>query len=604
MVPDKKMAKRLQNNVEAQKRARIERLKKDGLAKCADALKEAIERNSTSLPKSVTDTLPPVPPASNILRPECHAHIALHCGGDTLPFPCQVVELATHFVNVRLAFDLSSLPNHLRDYLILFQELMLTCPVKRNGAETATPYEDVVRALQEDFVSLEVGLGMGNSTFGCDALSHIFFLWAVVEPRRYGSLCAWLADLAAGVIFARDRVLAVCNNLITELVELRRDGSEVVDALSAYLVCAPNANSTNDYRMGILAQLPFLRRVRRDMRSGGASALRVAGALRAIAAYIAGCGSAGTFGQLSVPPGTHAEPLLNQFAEAWRSVPSRAAAAAAAEGVDRAEWLFATTAPNFALEAASGRTPGTRSHPPLSRRLLAPISGVDSAYCVQYAPCAVGLHDEDFLPVMLFCELMSRTEGPLYAEIRGAGLAYDVGLSFQLFHQLLCFTLYECASPHRAAAAFYALLARVPAERDSLLSPFAIDTARSALLYKIHSARATAPQLISDSLRCIFKGCSSPDDEFAVFEGLDRVDQAVLLRAYERHFRGFLDPSARSLAITCAPSQASAVRDGFAAAPLLTPVELIDGGIDRWLAAEAVGEGRAASVMTNNTKKQ
>lgn len=69
--------------------------------------------------------------------------------------------------------------------------------------------------------------------------------------------------------------------------------------------------------------------------------------------------------------------------------------------------------------------------------------------------CWLGIHfplsvlqtDEDYYPVLLLTELLSRTEGPLWEKIRGRGYAYGADIFFAPSWGHLWSSIHESSSP-------------------------------------------------------------------------------------------------------------------------------------------------------------
>lgn len=115
------------------------------------------------------------------------------------PFPLQTVCLNTLFYHSRIVFHIKDLPNELRPYpvaptssgfhfiliryLALFQELLFETDLKLSPTKHI-PYTDVVKSLSNELVGVECGVGFGSSTFSCDMLPEIFYIYGVSLSKR------------------------------------------------------------------------------------------------------------------------------------------------------------------------------------------------------------------------------------------------------------------------------------------------------------------------------------------------------------------------------------------------------------------------------------
>jgi len=331
------------------------------------------------------------------------------------------------------------------------------------------------------------------------------------------------------VKFTEERIETVATNLLSDATEFSRDGAGVCDAVSALVTSPVGKDIPNDVHISILVQRRLLERVSK-------SPDVAIPALGAIRNHLLSClsSSGSCLVQFCVAP-SFPDPLPH-FARAF--------------SVSLAK--TATSTRFFAL-------PYTRQPTQCNGRcVLVPISGVESSFLQQWVQCDVPKVHPDFFPLLVLCELLSRTEGPLYTRIRGAGLAYDATVTFCFFSGLLCFNLHESSAPEKALAEFNAVLHDLesddPTTVAAICSPFLIETARSSLLYYFHSDRATVPLVSSSALKGIFKGFATPQEEQAYQLNLDRVTQSDVLRVFRKYFFNFLKPEARATVVTAGPT--------------------------------------------------
>jgi Zn-dependent M16 (insulinase) family peptidase len=134
--------------------------------------------------------------------------------------------------------------------------------------------------------------------------------------------------------------------------------------------------------------------------------------------------------------------------------------------------------------------------------VMVPISGLQTSYLNQIVECDV-LGTEDHYPVVVLSELLSKTEGPLYAAIRGNGYAY--GTSLDLFHWTgqLVFDLQDSSEPQRALVCFYEILEKLGTDTgfNEICSLFHLESAKACVSFRIMSQVATAGNVIFSSLR-------------------------------------------------------------------------------------------------------
>lgn len=143
--------------------------------------------------------------------------------------------------------------------------------------------------------------------------------------------------------------------------------------------------------------------------------------------------------------------------------------------------------------------------PKVSRNVIMPLKGLNSSYLTQFVPCdLLNVHPHpDYFPVILLGEILSRTEGPLYTDIRGRGYAYGASVSVYLWHGQLSIEINKSSDPYKALSHFYKILEKLlsPDGFEEICSSFAIETAQSSVAYGWVSQRSTAGSCIATALR-------------------------------------------------------------------------------------------------------
>ncbi|KAH3767039.1 cytoplasmic protein [Pelomyxa schiedti] len=533
-IPDVSLSKRTHKANSVLLSKRCSDLGSDGLAGCHRKLEEAIARNNQPIPPSLQMSLPTVPSALSIPLASVRNFVA-HPEGF---FPLQILELRTHFYHVRLCFDISHLPDRLRPYLVLFQELLFCSPVREMPTGHIITYETVVAHLAEAFVSVECGVGLGNSLFDCQPPSHLVSISATIERSKFLNSCGWLPRILANAIFTQARLVSLIPQLISDLTDSLRDGSTVCDNLLSHAGGLANRkHGACDADISLFSQFVLLKKIKKSIDSNPNCSLNdVISALCEIQKFLLADDSR-IFGQIAVPPEEHAS-VLGQFISCWKP-----------EIKSRTRKRKRPSHPNFMLPYCH---PATQSLPPFS--LLIPIKGVDTSFFSQSVSCSITVRHPDYFPVCLLNEILSRTEGPLYSKIRGAGYAYDASISLQLTSQQLVFVVQDSTSPHQAVQEFYEVLRCMNSTPETYLSEFAIESARSALLYQFHSTQFTAPSLITASLRSLLKGFPSLAEETANWQLMDKVHQSDILRVFHLYFTQFLRSEHRTTVVVTDPS--------------------------------------------------
>ena len=190
--------------------------------------------------------------------------------------------------------------------------------------------------------------------------------------------------------------------------------------------------------------------------------------------------------------------------------------------------------------------------------MVVAVKGSDSSYLEMAVPCALHKKSTDFAAVQLLCELLSRSEGPMWERIRGKGLAYHAGLDLWPWSGHIGFSLAECADPAAAFAEMVAILtecraqlaAKDEASKQELAA--ALAEARASMLFSLHSKRATAGAAASTAAKGYWWGIAEPALEAAHEAAeIEAVDAAALQRVFERYLVPLLSPGQRCTCVVC-----------------------------------------------------
>lgn len=71
---------------------------------------------------------------------------------------------------------------------------------------------------------------------------------------------------------------------------------------------------------------------------------------------------------------------------------------------------------------------------------------IESAFLYHASPSVNSFVDEDLPALNLFLQYLTQLEGPMWRQIRGAGLAYGYSLSLMPHESLLYYTLYKATN--------------------------------------------------------------------------------------------------------------------------------------------------------------
>lgn len=205
------------------------------------------------------------------------------------------------------------------------------------------------------------------------------------------------------------------------------------------------------------------------------------------------------------------------------------------------------------------------------------VAGSETVYFEVSSECRVDHGHADWASLKVLTEMLSRTEGPLYNAVRGAGLAYGVGMSFNIWQASISVSVHEASLP---AAAWMAVCETLDSFRTSLrtadgsvgVMQSEMNTAKSSILYYQVSGKSTPSSILSSSFRSGV--LDLPSGELAdriLEERIEQVDLRSISAVYDKYVATLLNPEGRLATIACSPRRTEEVVDLFriCSAPIL-----------------------------------
>lgn len=280
-------------------------------------------------------------------------------------------------------------------------------------------------------------------------LSEVFVMGASSEfPSDFTNMIRHLFAVLARTHFDADRILSIAKNLLSEVTELKRSGPEMLTAVSTRLTTPiyteagrkSTTTRSNDLEICIFKQEAVLNGVIAEIKAAGESMNQVVAALKEIQTFfINGSYSssgnivnAPSFVQVAVPSEASS---LSPFC-----TPDAVAALIQSEWTSQVEaWSNREKMTAGCCEVTPSTSPSSSPFPfprsPYSpanidkkfgNAVMVPIAGLQTSFLSMVVPCDVIADTspdlmKDAHAVAMLCELISRTEGPLYSAVRGNG---------------------------------------------------------------------------------------------------------------------------------------------------------------------------------------
>lgn len=409
-------------------------------------------------------------------------------------------------------------------------------------------YQEVVRETARLFVSQEAAVGFGNDMWSASWLSQVFMLAASTESHLFKDALTLLLRVFLFSQFSADRIKSSIKKLLSDLAEVKRDGGSVLSAVMTRITTSPASrgakvldhkaavsnSDANDLQISVFRQEPFLKSLLKRAKESEAGAAEITDALDELRnELVLKSGSHPGFLELAVPESTtlNKERSLEVFLQCWKEEVARFKTADSSYGdFNRSEIIGPFPFPRQIYSSSIA----DRS---FSNGLLVPVEGVCASSLAVVVPCDVMGTKEQFA-VSLLCELLSRTEGPLYTSIRGKGLAYGASVYQSIWSGQLVFDVSESSDPRQALDEFFGILDLLKTEDGFLAeaSPFFVDTARAALAYRLVTARGSAGSCIISGLKACLRGFTTIENEKDFERLLYQVTVEDLKTVFQKYF--------------------------------------------------------------------
>lgn len=442
------------------------------------------------------------------------------------------VSVKTNFFHFLIAIDISNVSSDLKKYLVLFQELYFNSPVSNFlSQDNVCSYQDVVKHLSSRLCSYDASVGFGNDTFSCSYLANYFIISANCLPSHFEDLIFIIHSIFAGILFVKER-LVVAKNLSSQLKESKRDSSDVLDSIVTILsrksVMGSNGKKSKNIEniekiISMFVQEEFLDGISDRFNDENDSCDDVLNDLNSLKREIL---QSKGFLHVAAPIEFEMKSFDQKFLEIWSPKQQK---------LDHHLSLPSSPSPIIFNDEMP--------------KLFYTLSSATSSNLTVQISCP--LHDlllnniQEYVSILLVCQLLSRTEGPLYSLIRGEGLAYHASMYTSLWSGLICFDIGESVNLAASFCKFYHLMLQLIHEVQNNLESNVFDTkslemAKSATYFQFAEEHSSAPLTISYALKSALKGFFQDELYLAT---LERISLEDVRSAFLTYFSAFVDSS-------------------------------------------------------------
>jgi len=528
-VPSIELQKQMRKDEEERIQKQKNYLGDDGLKLKQKDLDEAMEKNEEEAPEDVISAVP-IPSAASIKFHPMTSYMTNDAAQkenfdlNKMPVFFKFDQVNSNFVYLTTIIDTNSIPQKLKLYLPLFLELILESPILEGDVEV--PYEEVVAKLAEDTIISTFGLGMGGGRFlpGAFAQSATFFIQA--EPSKYNLAVAWIRKLLYQSKITAERVKVLGTKMENSISELKRKGSKVVSIIMNSILLNQDSNY---HASNMIRQQQFLKSLLKKL---DCSPNEVLSDLEELRFHMT------TPSNMMVHLATDLS-LLSDPMTPWTTflpphVPKKVAQPQLIQ-----EHIMVVPPP---------------SH------IIAGLGSCESSFLSRTAPSLTDPRHPDLAPVLLAIQYITQLEGPMWRQIRGAGLAYGYSIIVSTNKGQIYFTLFKATHPAKAYEEGKRIIMS-HVEGTEPWDPLQVESAKSSLIFELIEKEKSIGDVVQESLLSFFKGIDR-DYSRKFLELVNSVTLDDLNRVGKQYLAPLFSSQTRT-AIVCNPSKVEDIVQEF-----------------------------------------
>ncbi|CAG9812208.1 unnamed protein product [Chironomus riparius] len=517
---------------------RIEKRKaelgEEGLAQKGKELEAALAENDRAPPLEMLTSIP-VPTTKSITfhhldvirKFDKNSKIDL----TNFPFYVEVYDLKSNFIYVTLSFDTKSVPLELRNYLLLFLDLILESPVKKDNE--LIPYETVVSVLEEEIISYETSLGLqSTSRFGCGPFSSTATFHMQIEVRKFEVAVSWMTSLIFDSVFTPERVHIVGSKLLNDVATAKRNGYDLAREISKAVYYK---NDTNVQQNSVLRQYAFLSDLLEKLKTpeGEESILKNLNSLRdilipSLSLHIAT--NVSKVKDLTTP----LTPLIQKF-----------------ENPSKIQELAITADSSLMIPEGNLESEYTGT--------IVGVGCIESGFMFHTSPGITSFMDPDMPVILLYLQYLSQLEGPMWKKIRKNSYGYNV--IPRPNEGLIVFSLYRATNIYEAFKDAKTIV-EAQVEETSEFDQTLIESAKSSLIFEIIEREKTVGDLVQQAMLNSFKGIYKDYNKYLV-DQVATITVDDLRRIGSKYFKSMFDSKSAKIVIVCHPDKVEGIKKQF-----------------------------------------
>ncbi|KAG0305550.1 hypothetical protein BGZ98_003958 [Dissophora globulifera] len=527
-----------------------ERLGDDKLKELEKELEKHRAQNDIPVPAEIFDNFP-IPDVKGIEMIEVLTgrgqpdssfknEIQKHLDSDPaeIPFFIEFDHIKSEFVESTLYFTSTELPARLRPYLDIYFDSFFSLPLVDPATGKETPFESVVKQLDNDTVSRGCGVGVSES------FRQLALVVLKTERTKYNEGIAWLQKMTWNTRFDVDRLKVIATKLLNDIPSQKRDGSRMARACMNFLTY--DEEKSNVAALNVLRQSKFLPEVIKQLEQDPEAVVSALKELREI---------------LTHPANIHIQVQGNILKQAQPKT-----AWLKNFGLNGKATTLAPIPFSSQVWSKAGQAPGNKGY-------VVNMPSIESSFASHVARGPTEFLDPDYAALLVLSECLDTLEGPFWKQLRGSGAVYGANLRVDVesgkskfsnakMASFLSFTIYRSPDALRA----FNLANTIVDDYASGKSKFTkqeLEGAKASIVYRIVRKEETISGAATEAFvnQVLKKVSARYNKEF--LERVQAVTPEQMQHAMDKYLSNVFKPDSSIVVVTSATTKVKDISEGF-----------------------------------------
>ncbi|KAH7031761.1 Metalloenzyme, LuxS/M16 peptidase-like protein [Linnemannia elongata] len=444
-----------------------------------------------------------------------------------VPYFIEFDHIKSEFIELSLFLTTSDLPARLRPYLDIYFDSLYSLPLIDPATGKETPFETVVKLLDQDTVSHDCGVGVSSM------FRQLALVLLKTERAKYAEGIAWLKKMTWDTRFDADRLKVIATKLLNDIPSQKRDGSRMsrvcMDAISY------DGEKSNISSLSILQQSKFLPEVIKKLEKEPDTVIKAMNELREI---------------LTRPANIHIQvqgDILRQDQPKTAWVKNF--------GGKKDSTPLAPIPFSSQVWSEAGKAPGKKGY-------VVNMPSIESSFAAHVARGPTDFLDPDYAALLVLSECLDTLEGPFWKQLRGSGAVYGANLRVDVESGFLSFNIYRSPDALRA----FNLANQIVQDYASGKSKFTkqeLEGAKASIVYRIVRKEETISAAATEAFvnQVLKKVSANYNKEF--LERVQAVTPADLQHAMDKYLIKVFNPEESNVVVTSATTKVKDISEGF-----------------------------------------